>query len=150
MRLLVRPNPAPVASDADFEQAERELSGGPELDSKEELIEALPESERWDPVPGSRGTQAVEPPSEEEDDEGRNESAQLIDEGVHEAEHDQMLEAEKSASQGGKEQPVGLPPAVAAGGARSFFLAGTQRIVHARARTRFGGFPMKPPTSRPG
>ena len=87
----------PVASEADYEQAERELSGGPELDRKEEIIEDLPESERWDPVPGSQGRQAPELPSEDEDDEGRNESAQLIEEGVHEAEHDQMLEAEKSA-----------------------------------------------------
>ncbi|HEY5078733.1 MAG TPA: hypothetical protein VII43_02755 [Opitutaceae bacterium] len=88
----------PVVSDADYEQAERELSGGPELDRKEELIEALPESERWDPVPGSKGVQPPEVPNEDEDDEeGRNESAQLIEDGVHEAEHDQMLEAEKAA-----------------------------------------------------
>jgi hypothetical protein len=92
----------PIVSEADYEQAERELNGGPELDRKEEAIETLPESERWNPVPGSAGRQAPELPSEDEDDEGRNESAQLIEEGVHEAEHDQMLEAEKSARRAAK------------------------------------------------
>ena len=88
----------PVASQADFEQAARELGGGPELDPREEAIEGLPESKRWDPVPGSEGVQPPDVPNEDEDDgEGRNESAQLIEEGVHEAEHDQMLEAEKEA-----------------------------------------------------
>jgi hypothetical protein len=87
------------ATEAEFEQAERELSGGSELDRQEELIEAIPESERWDPVPGSQGSQDPEPPSEDEDGEGRNESAQLVEDGVHEAEHDQMLQAERSAQE---------------------------------------------------
>jgi hypothetical protein len=89
----------PEITDADFEQAERELTGGPERDAKEEIMENLPESERWDPVPGSAGRRAPEVPSEEEDDQGRNESAQLIEEGVQEAEHDQMLEAQKAAKE---------------------------------------------------
>jgi hypothetical protein len=87
------------ATEAEFEQAERELAGGSELDSQEKLIEAIPESERWDPVPGSRGRQDPEPPSEDEDSEGLNESAQLVEEGVHEAEHDQMFQAEQSAQE---------------------------------------------------
>jgi hypothetical protein len=87
------------ATEAEFEQAERELAGGPELDRQEELIEEIPESGRWDPVPGSQGKLDPEPPSEDEDDEGRNESAQLVEEGVHEAEHDQMLQAEESAQE---------------------------------------------------
>jgi hypothetical protein len=82
---------------ADYEQAKRELSGGPDLDPLEEALESIPESERWNPVPGSTGTMVPEPPSDEEDGEGRNESAQLVEEGIHEAEHDQMLQAEQKA-----------------------------------------------------
>jgi len=82
---------------AEYAQARRELSGGSELDRDEQLLEAIPESERWDPVPGSAGHQVPEPPSEDENEEGENESAQLVEEGVHEAEHDQMMQAEESA-----------------------------------------------------
>jgi hypothetical protein len=88
------------ATEADFEQAKRELSGGSDLDSTEELIESLPESERWDPFPGSAGQQAPELANEDdEDSEGRNESAQLVEGGAREAEHDQMLKAEESAEE---------------------------------------------------
>jgi hypothetical protein len=87
-------------SQADYEQAKRELTGESDMDRQEEILEALPESERWDPVPGSAGRMDPEPPSEDEDDEGRNESAQLVEEGVQEAEHDQMVQAENTALEG--------------------------------------------------
>lgn len=88
----------PEITDADYERAERELSGGSELDRQDQIIEALPESERWDPVPGSKGSPGPDVPNEDDDDdEGRNESAQLAEEGVHEAEHDQMVQAEEQA-----------------------------------------------------
>jgi hypothetical protein len=61
------------------------------------MVEALPESARWDPVPGSAGSQAPESPSEDEDDEGRSEAEQLAEDGVGEAEHDQMLQAARAA-----------------------------------------------------
>jgi len=80
-------------SQTDYEQAKRELTGGAEVDWQEAMLESLPEAERWDPVPGSPGHQAPESPSEDEDDEGRSETEQLVDEGVEEAEHDQMLQA---------------------------------------------------------
>jgi hypothetical protein len=85
-------------SKADWEQAKRELTGQPELDPKEALLEAAPESERWDPLPGSTG-QIVPVPSTDdgEDDEGTSIGERLINEGVCEAEHDQMLQAAKSA-----------------------------------------------------
>ncbi len=57
----------------------------------------IPCQERWDPVPGSTGHQAKESASEDEDDDGLNESAQLVEEGVSEAEHDQMLQAAQAA-----------------------------------------------------
>jgi hypothetical protein len=62
-------------------------------DPQEENLESLPESEGWDPVPGSTGRQAAEFLGEDEDAEGRSESAQMFEEGINEAEHDQMLRA---------------------------------------------------------
>jgi hypothetical protein len=82
---------------ADLDQAKRELTDGAEMDPQEAILEALPESKRWDPVPGSDGHQAPESPSEDEDDEGRSETEQLVDEGAGEAERDQMLQAAKAA-----------------------------------------------------
>jgi hypothetical protein len=96
------------ATDADHARAERELSGGSELDRQDQIIEALPESERWDPVPGSQGRPGPDVPNEDEDDdEGRNESAQLAEEGVNEAEHDQMLQAEEKAQEEEKRDQKG-------------------------------------------
>jgi hypothetical protein len=90
----------PEVTDADYERAERELAGATELDRQEQVIEALPESERWDPVPGSQGTPGPDVPNEDDDDdEGQNESARLAEGGVHEAEHDQMVQAEESAQE---------------------------------------------------
>ncbi len=80
-------------NEADYQQAKRELTGEPDADQVEERVEALAESENWDPVPGSAGSQAGESQGEDEDSEGRSESAQLFEEGVNEAEHDQMLRA---------------------------------------------------------
>jgi len=86
------------ASQADYEQARRELTGGQDIDAQTERLESLPETKRWDPVPGSDGHQAPESPNEDEDEEGRSESAQLVEEGVNEAEHDQMLQAARAAA----------------------------------------------------
>ena len=72
----------PQPSEVDYEQAKRELTGGPEMDVQEAVLESIPESERWDPVPGSTGRHAPESFGEDEDSEGRSESAQLVEEGV--------------------------------------------------------------------
>ncbi len=77
----------------DRAQALRELTGGDAMDPKQALLEDAPEAERWNPLPGSTGHQADETASEEEDEDGRGESAQLVEEGVSEAAHDQMLQA---------------------------------------------------------
>lgn len=87
-------------SQAEYEQAKRELTGESDIDRQEALLESIPESKRWDPVPGSAGYQVPELPSEDEDDEGRSETEQLVDEGAEEAERDRMLQA---ARQSGKE-----------------------------------------------
>jgi hypothetical protein len=94
---LLSGRPAKEVTAADFDQAERELSGGSDLDSREIALESLPESERWDPVPGSAGHQAEEVENEDEDSEGRSETTQLVEGGVREAEHDQMVRAEETA-----------------------------------------------------
>jgi hypothetical protein len=102
---LIAGRTAAQVSQADYEQAKRELTGGPETDPQEAVLEAIPESERWDPVPGSAGRQAPESPSEDEDDEGRSESEQLAEEGVGEAEHDQMLQAARAAEKKDRSEP---------------------------------------------
>ena len=83
-------------SKSDWEQAKRELTGEPDMAPKEAVVEFAPESERGDSVSGSTGHQVLESPSEGEDDEGRNESAQLVEEGVEEAERDQMIQAART------------------------------------------------------
>ena len=81
------------STEADYQQAKRELTGEEEIDPQQENLESLPESEAWDPLPGSTGRQAAESLGEDEDAEGRSESAQMFEEGISEAEHDQMLRA---------------------------------------------------------
>ena len=78
---------------ADYQQAKRELTGEEEIDPQEENVESVPESEGWDTVPGSTGRQAADSPGEDEDAEGRSEAAQMYEEGIDEAEHDQILRA---------------------------------------------------------
>jgi len=85
--------PSSEPTEADYQQANRELTGEAEMDPQEETSESVPESEGWDPVPGSTGRQAADSLGEDEDAEGRSESAQMFEEGISEAEHDQMLRA---------------------------------------------------------
>ena len=80
-------------SKSDWEQARRELTGQPDAAPKETLLESAPESERWDPLPGSPGHKARVAPSEDEDDEGRSDNERLVEEGIEDAEHDQMRKA---------------------------------------------------------
>ena len=87
----------PHVRQADYEQAKRELTGGPDMDRQEAVLQSLPEAKRWDPVPGSTGRQAPESASEDEDDEGRSETEQLVDEGAEEAERDRMFQAARAA-----------------------------------------------------
>ena len=83
-------------SPAEYDQARCELTGQSDADRQEAELAALPESKRWDPVPGSDGHHAPESPDEDDDDEGRNESAQLVAEGVNEAARDQINQAARA------------------------------------------------------
>ena len=85
-------------SQADWDQAKRELTGEPEMDPNQAILESAPESERWDPGHGSTGDKVRVAPGEDEDDEGLSDSARLFEEGVHEADHDQMLKAAKNSN----------------------------------------------------
>ena len=67
------------------------------MDRQDAALESIPESERADPVPDSTGRQTPESASEDEDDEGRSETEQLVDQGVEEAERDQRLQAAQAA-----------------------------------------------------
>jgi hypothetical protein len=89
-------HPAQNVSKSDWEKAKRELKGEPDIDPNEAVLESAPESGRWDPLPGSAGHKAPEASSEDLDDEGQSDSARLVEEGIAEAEHDQMLQAAKS------------------------------------------------------
>ncbi len=88
---------------ADSEETNEELIDEAARDAKETLLEAAPESERWDPLPGSPGHKALTPPSEDEDDEGRSANERLVEEGVAQAEEEQTLEAERDAAKEDKE-----------------------------------------------
>lgn len=80
-------------SKLDLDEARRELTGGATIDPRQELLEAVPESERWEPVPGSTGHEAPTFINDGDDAEGRSADERLFEEGVEEAEHDQMLQA---------------------------------------------------------
>ena len=96
---IINGRSASDVSKADWEQARRELAGEPDTDPKEAILESAPESLRWNPVPGSPGNQAPQSPNEDEDDEGRSETEQLVDEGAMEAERDRMFQAARSAAE---------------------------------------------------
>lgn len=95
----------PHVAQADYEQAKRELTGESDLDRQEARLESLPETKRWDPVPGSPGRQVPESASEDEDEEGRSETEQLVDEGAAEAGRDQMLQAARAAGKNDRREP---------------------------------------------
>jgi hypothetical protein len=83
---------------SDREQAKRELTGEPGMNAKETALDSAPESERWDPVPGSTGHKVPAAPGEDEDEEGRNDNERLVDEGMAGAELDQARQAASIAA----------------------------------------------------
>ena len=81
------------ASKSDWEQAKRELTGDADPDTKEEVLESAPESERRAPVSGSTGHKVPAAAGDDEDDEGQSDHERLVDEGIAGAEHDQTRQA---------------------------------------------------------
>ena len=95
---IINGRSAQDVSKSDWEQAKRELTGEPDVDPKEAILESAPESERWDPVPGSTGHIVKVTPGEDEDDEGRSDNERLVEGGIAEAELDQSLQATRAAA----------------------------------------------------
>ena len=89
------------ATTAHFAQAKRELTGVPDMDPKDAILESAPESERWDPVAGSTGHKVPVTPSEDEDEEGRSDNEQLVEGGIAEAEIERSFQATKAAAKRG-------------------------------------------------
>ena len=75
--------------ESDFEQAKRELTREEHLTREPDRIESLPEDKRWDPVPESMGKEAPKIPAPDE----QTFAEKLVEEGVEDAEHDQMSRA---------------------------------------------------------
>lgn len=92
---IINGRAAHEVSKSDWEQAKRELTGGSDIDPKAAVLEAAPESERWDPLPGSTGHKAPVAASEDEDEGGRSDNERLVEEGIEGAEHDQMRQASR-------------------------------------------------------
>jgi Protein of unknown function (DUF2934) len=90
--------PAQDVSNSDWQQAKRELTGGSDADPKELILESAPESERWNPVPGSTGHKVPVAAGEDEDEEGRSDNEKLVEEGVAEAGLDQSFQATRQAA----------------------------------------------------
>jgi hypothetical protein len=104
LALLAGYAPADVRQ-SDYEQAKRELTGESDIDRQDAVLDSFPEEKRWDPVPGSAGHQVPESPDEDEDEEGRSETEQLVDEGAEEAERDRMFQAARAAEKTDAREP---------------------------------------------
>jgi hypothetical protein len=89
---------AQEVSSSDWEQAKRDMTGDSSLSPKETALDSAPESERWDPVPGSTGHKVPAAPSADEDEEGRSDNERLVDEGMAGAEIDQTRQAASAAA----------------------------------------------------
>lgn len=81
-------------SQADWDEAERELTSGAEPPS----LESVPESERWNPIPGTVGHEAAVEFDDNEDEDGRSVEERLVQAGVAEADHDRKLAAARNAA----------------------------------------------------
>src|SRR4051812_3522440 len=77
----------------DLAEAKRELMGEGTPPPEGAREDALPESERWDPNYTSSGHQVGTVPAHDE----QTDAEKLVEEGVNEAEHDQMVEGTKES-----------------------------------------------------
>lgn len=90
---LINGRPGHQVLDSDLEEARQELTGRERIVPPESAAEELTESSRWVQVPASQGHEAptVSPPDEQTFAE------ELTEEGVSDAEEEQMLQAAKAA-----------------------------------------------------
>ena len=78
-------------TDADWNQARKELMGVEHASAPEETEQNAKVTEEWNVVPSSTGHRAPRPGVEEDETLGE----QLFTDGLEEAAHDQMLEARR-------------------------------------------------------
>lgn len=99
---LVNGRSAPHVSKSDWEQAKRELTGEPGIEPKEAALDAAPESDRWNSVPGWTGRKVPVSASHDEDEEGRSDAERLVEAGLGGAEHDHRCHAARAAAENGE------------------------------------------------
>jgi len=75
--------------ESDFRQAKRELTREEDLSPEPDATEKLTEDERWEPVGESAGKEGPKVPASDE----QTFAEKLVEEGVEDAEHDQMTKA---------------------------------------------------------
>jgi hypothetical protein len=80
-------------SSLDLEEAKRELMGEAAPPPEGLREDSLLESERWDPNSGSTGHQVDVVPAHDE----QTDAEKLVDQGIEEAEHDQMVEGTRES-----------------------------------------------------
>lgn len=79
--------------DSDIEQAKRELTGEERLNPPPTPAEQVAEEDRWEAVPESVGQKAPTVPAPDE----QTFAEKLVEEGVEDAEQDQMVRATKAS-----------------------------------------------------
>ncbi len=78
---------------SDLEQARRELTGEERLNPLPTAAEQVPEEGRWETVPDATGQRAPTVPAPDE----QTFAEKLVEEGVEDAEHDQMVKATRES-----------------------------------------------------
>jgi hypothetical protein len=79
--------------DSDLKQAHRELTGEERVNPEPTAAEQLTEDQRWEPVPESVGHKAPTIPAADE----QTFAEELVEEGVEDAEQDQMVKATRQS-----------------------------------------------------
>jgi hypothetical protein len=79
--------------DSDLTQARRELTGEERVNPEPTAAEQLTEDQRWEPVPESVGHKAPTVPAPDE----QTFAEELVEEGVEDAEQDQMVKATRQS-----------------------------------------------------
>jgi hypothetical protein len=94
---------------SDWVEAKRQLTGDPSVDPDEAVIDATPESERWETVPDSSGHKVPVAQGEDEDGEGRSDQENLVMEGMAGAELDHSRAASEAGSEDAADATGRLP-----------------------------------------
>ena len=94
---LINGRPANQVTETDLEEARRELTGADHADPEVEP-QLRAEVAQWEAAAGSAGEQAPTLPAHDE----QTDTERLVEEGIAEAEHDQMVEGTKESMKRGR------------------------------------------------